>query len=163
MKAQTDLLRVENLRISFTLHGGVIEAVRRASLRILPGKVTALVGESGSGKSVMGQAILGILPRVGQITGGRILFSDPRSKVPSTVDIASLDADGSQMRSLRGGRIAMIFQEPMTSLSPVHTIGNQIEEALQLHQPVARQEARHKTEEMLGLVGFPHPGKAYEM
>ncbi len=163
MKAQTDLLRVENLRISFTLHGGVIEAVRRASLRILPGKVTALVGESGSGKSVMGQAILGILPRVGQITGGRILFSDPRNSRRAPIDIAALDPDGSQMRSLRGGRIAMIFQEPMTSLSPVHTIGNQIEEALQLHQPVARQEARHKTEEMLGLVGFPHPGKAYDM
>jgi peptide/nickel transport system ATP-binding protein len=163
MTAQTDLLRVENLRISFSLHGGVIEAVRRSSLRILPGKVTALVGESGSGKSVMGQAILGILPRVGQITGGRILFTDPRNQPPSTVDLAALDPDGSEYRALRGGRIAMIFQEPMTSLSPVHTIGNQIQEALQLHQPVARQEARHKTEEMLGLVGFPHPGKAYDM
>ena len=97
MKAQTDLLRVENLRISFTLHGGVIEAVRRASLRIPPGKVTALVGESGSGKSVMGQAILGILPRVGQ-TGGRILFSDPRNSPASVIDIAALDPDGSQMR-----------------------------------------------------------------
>ena len=96
MTANIDLLRVENLRISFTLHGGVIEAVRRSSLRILPGKVTALVGESGSGKSVIGQAIMGILPRAGQITGGRILFTDPRNKPPSTVDLAALDCDGSE-------------------------------------------------------------------
>ncbi len=162
MTPATDLLRIENLRISFALQAGMLEAVRKASLRVLPGKVTALVGESGSGKSVIGQATLGILPKAGRITGGHILFSDPATP-GATVDIAALDPDSEPMRRLRGGRIAMIFQEPMTSLAPVYTIGNQIEEALQLHQPAPKQEARGKTEEMLGLVGFPHPGKAYDM
>ena len=93
MKAQTDLLRVENLRISFTLHGGVIEAVRRASLRILPGKVTALVGESGSGKSVISQSVMGILPNPAKATG-RILFTDPLDG--STTDILSFPRDSEE-------------------------------------------------------------------
>ncbi|MFO1089770.1 MAG: ABC transporter ATP-binding protein [Hyphomicrobiales bacterium] len=162
MTPANDLLRIENLRITFTLQAGTLEAVRKASMRILPGKVTALVGESGSGKSVIGQATLGILPRVGKVTGGKILFSDPQTP-GQTTDIAALNPDGAEMRKLRGGRIAMIFQEPMTSLSPVHTIGNQIQEALQLHHPTSKKEAREKTEEMLGLVGFPRPSKAYDM
>lgn len=162
MSSSEDLLRIEDLRISFRVHSSTIEAVRGASFRIRPGKVTALVGESGSGKSVIGQSIMGILPIVGSIAGGSITFNDPNSK-SGPVQIEELLPSGPEMRKLRGGRIAMIFQEPMTSLSPLHTIGNQIEEALQLHQPVDRNAARAKTEEMLDLVGFPNPSRAYDM
>ncbi len=157
-----DLLRIEDLHISFQLHNSTLEAVKGVSFRIAPGKVTALVGESGSGKSVTGQAIMGILPRVGSITGGSITFHDPKSP-DKPVAIHELLPSGPEMRNLRGGRIAMIFQEPMTSLSPLHTIGNQIEEALLLHQVVDKTTARVRTEEMLGLVGFPDPQRAYDM
>ncbi len=162
MSSSEDLLRIEDLRISFRVHSSTIEAVKGASFRIRPGKVTALVGESGSGKSVIGQSIMGILPTVGSIAGGSITFNDPDSQ-SGPVQIEELLPSGPEMRELRGGRIAMIFQEPMTSLSPLHTIGNQIEEALQLHQPVDRNGARAKTEEMLDLVGFPDPSRAYDM
>jgi ABC-type glutathione transport system ATPase component len=128
MAPASDLLRVENLSISFSLLGGRIEAVKRADLRVLPGKVTALVGESGSGKSVISQAVMGILPK-SATSAGRIIFHDAaRGKAP--VDLLTLPQDGREMRALRGARMGMIFQEPMTSLSPLHTIGNQIEEVL---------------------------------
>ena len=158
----TDLLRVEDLRLAFTLQGQSHEVVRGVSFRIKPGSVVALVGESGSGKSVISQAIMGILPRAGAITGGKILFSDPE-KPGTVVDIAALLRDSPEMRALQGGRMAMIFQEPMSSLSPVHTVGNQIEEALQLHRPVPQADARRHTEAMLALVGFPRPERAYTM
>ena len=160
--AERDLLRIEDLGISFDLHGGAIQAVKSASFRILPGKVTALVGESGSGKSVIAQAIMGILPRAGRVTKGRILFSDPLNK-GETVDLAQLPRDGIQFRRLRGARIGMIFQEPMTSLSPLHTIGNQIDEVLLIRSKMKQTEARKRTEEMLSLVGFPHPKSAADM
>jgi peptide/nickel transport system ATP-binding protein len=159
--AEKDLLRIEDLGIAFGLHGGDIQAVKSASFRILPGKVTALVGESGSGKSVIAQAIMGILPRAGRITNGRILFSDPADM--RTIDIAELPRDGLEFRKLRGSRIGMIFQEPMTSLSPLHTIGNQIDEALLIHSTLSRPQARARTEDMLDLVGFASPKRAAEM
>ena len=156
-----DLLRVEGLCITFSLQAGPLEAVKGASFRIRPGSVVALVGESGSGKSVIAQAIMGILPQVGRISGGSILFTD--NAKGTTVDIAQLSPDGVDMRKVRGARIAMIFQEPMTSLSPLHTVGDQIEEALRLHQDVPSGERRKRTEEMLSLVGFPDPHRAYDM
>ncbi|TGR60351.1 ATP-binding cassette domain-containing protein, partial [bacterium M00.F.Ca.ET.194.01.1.1] len=100
-----------------------------ANLRVLPGKVTALVGESGSGKSVLSQAVMGILPNTAHVRG-RILFSDPE-KPGTTQDILQMPRDGPEIRALRGSRIGKIFQEPMTSLSPLHTIGNQVSESLQ--------------------------------
>ncbi len=156
------MIRVEDLRVAFTLQGSPLEVVKGVSFRIKPGSVMALVGESGSGKSVTAQAILGILPRAASITSGKILFADPQSE-GTVVDIAALDSDGEEMRELRGSRISMIFQEPMTSLSPLHTIGNQIEEALTLHRDVEKADARKVTEEMLGLVNFPNPQRAYDM
>ncbi|NNF78076.1 MAG: ABC transporter ATP-binding protein [Rhizobiales bacterium] len=162
MSVQTDLIRVEDLRVAFMLHGSPLEVVKGISFRIKPGSVVALVGESGSGKSVTAQALLGILPRSASITGGKILFQDPEAE-GQVVDIASLHRDSSDMRELRGSRISMIFQEPMTSLSPLHTIGNQIEEALTLHREVEKRDARRVTEEMLGLVNFPDPSRAYDM
>jgi peptide/nickel transport system ATP-binding protein len=130
MASGTDLLRIEDLSITFALLGGRIQAVRRANLRILPGKVTALVGESGSGKSVISQAVMGILPRSATVTG-RVLFTDPENGV--TTDILKLSRDGPEIRALRGSRMGKIFQEPMTSLSPLHTVGNQIGEVLKIH------------------------------
>ncbi|MGI9465009.1 MAG: ATP-binding cassette domain-containing protein, partial [Aestuariivirgaceae bacterium] len=157
-----DLLRVEGLRITFTLQSGALEVVKGVSFRVRPGSVVALVGESGSGKSVCAQSIMGILPKAGNIAGGSIMFDDPDDSGPP-IDIASLSPDGQDMRDLRGGRVAIIFQEPMTSLSPLHTVGDQIEEALRLHQEVDTGERRARTEEMLKLVGFPNPARAYDM
>ena len=161
-KQASDLLRIEDLGIAFALHHSDIEAVKNASFRILPGKVTALVGESGSGKSVIAQAIMGILPLPGRITGGRILFHDTVFG-RDAIDLVQLDPAGAHYRAIRGSRIAMIFQEPMTSLSPLHTIGDQIGEALQVHDAVSRTDERRRTEEMLELVGFPDPHRAYDM
>jgi len=155
----TDLLRVEDLAVSFNIEGGQIEAVRGVSFRIPRGGTVALVGESGSGKSVISQTIMGILPRAARITGGKVLFADPLQ--PGTVtDIAALSPDGAEMRAIRGGRISIIFQEPMTSLSPIHTVGNQICEALHLHRKAGAAEGRELVTDMLRLVGFPDPAKA---
>jgi len=161
MAITTDLLRIEDLSIRFSLLGGPLHAVRSASLRVAPGKVTALVGESGSGKSVISQSVLGILPTIAKATG-RILFNDPTTDGPP-VDILSLPVDGPEIRHLRGRRIAKIFQEPMTSLSPLHTIGNQIGEVLAVHDGADAAEQRRATIEMLGLVGFPDPKRAIDM
>ena len=101
---------------------------------------------------------MGILPKSARIEAGEILFKDPKS--PQPVDIAGLDPDGTAMRAIRGGRISIIFQEPMTSLSPVHAVGNQIAEALHLHRRVSKAEGEEICIEMLRLVGFPEPAKA---
>ncbi|PTM40896.1 ABC transporter ATP-binding protein [Bosea sp. 124] len=155
-----DILRISDLRIGFTVHGLARDVVKGVSLRVPAGKTVALVGESGSGKSVISQAIMGLLPRAGAVTGGEILFRDPLAPETS-IDIAGLPAEGSEIRALRGGRIGMIFQEPMSSLSPVHTIGNQIEEALLLHRPMPKAQARPLIETMLGRVGFKDPARAF--
>ncbi len=155
-----DLLRVEDLKIDFHVHGGVINAVKGVSFTIKQGSTVALVGESGSGKSVIAQSIMGILPKVGRVSGGRILFSDPAAN-GTVVDIAQLDPDGQSMRRIRGGRISIIFQEPMTSLSPLHTVGDQVSEALHLHRDVDKATGKDLTIEMLRLVGFPDPERAY--
>jgi peptide/nickel transport system ATP-binding protein len=155
-----DLLRVEDLRVRFTTPGGFIEAVRGVSFRLRPASTVALVGESGSGKSVVSQTILRILPRNGEIIGGQILFADPRDDGEVT-DLTRLPADGTAMRAIRGGRISIIFQEPMSSLSPLHTIGDQVGEALRLHRSVTAAEARELTIDMLRLVGFPDAERAW--
>lgn len=154
----TNLLEVRDLHVEFNLHQqGVVNAVSGVSFRVQPGKTVALVGESGSGKSVISQSIMGILPAAARITSGNILFRDGDAEA---IDIAVLDPDCEQMRDMRGGRISMIFQEPMTSLSPLHTIGSQIEEAVRLHQSVSPEEAKNKARDMLARVGFPNPERA---
>ncbi|GGB95020.1 ABC transporter ATP-binding protein [Marinobacterium zhoushanense] len=119
----------------------------------------ALVGESGSGKTVTAQAILGILPANAKITSGQILFTPPKR---DTIDIASLNPDSAAMRDIRGDQISIIFQEPMVSLSPMHTIGNQISEAIRLHRNIPKAEEKALTIEMLELVGFAKPNLAYD-
>lgn len=158
----SDLLRVEDLRVAIGSRENRVEVVKGVSFRIPKGKTVALVGESGSGKSIIAQTIMGILPDIAEVTGGSINFYDPLNDGVPT-DIVQLPRDGKQIRQLRGGRISIIFQEPMTSLSPVHTVGNQIDEALYLHRDVSRRECRELTEEMLALVGFANPSRAYDM
>ena len=158
----TDLLRVRDLEVEFDIHGGVVEAVRGASFRIRQASSVALVGESGSGKSVTAQAIMGILPNIGRISGGEILFHDPAAP-DGPVDIAKLPPGGKAMRAIRGGRISIIFQEPMVSLSPVHTIGDQVSEALHLHREVSKREGLELTQDMLHMVGFPEAERALRM
>ncbi len=159
-KPTSDLLRISDLKISIGLQRGSIDVVKGVSFRIPRGKTVSLVGESGSGKSIIAQSILGILPRVATITGGQILFDDPETDDPA-IDIAAIPTDSRQMQALRGGRISMVFQEPMTSLSPLHRIGDQVEEALILHRDVGHGEAMSMTVDMLKLVGFPDPESAY--
>ena len=155
------LLEVNNLEIEFKLHAqGVVRVVDGVSFRINDGASVALVGESGSGKSVTAQAILGILPGSARICGGEIIFTDPRTG--ASLDLAQLDTQGDRFMGIRGGRISMIFQEPMTSLSPLHTIGNQIVEAVRLHRDVNETEAADSAEEMLARVGFPDPRRALD-
>ncbi|RMD63527.1 MAG: ABC transporter ATP-binding protein, partial [Alphaproteobacteria bacterium] len=156
-----DVLTVRNLKVGFHVHGIVVNAVEDVSFDIRKGDCVALVGESGSGKSTVAQSIMGILPRVGRIEHGEILYRDP-DRPGHVVDIAKLDRDGREMRAIRGGRISIIFQEPMTSLSPVHTIGDQVGEALHLHRDVDRRTGRALTVEMLRMVGFPDPEAAFK-
>ncbi len=159
MADRTPLLRINDLRVGFDLPEGRLVAVDGVSFQIQRGATVALVGESGSGKSVISQTIMGLLPRSAKVFGGSVLFADPNK--PGTItDIVRLSPNGAEMRSLRGGRISIIFQEPMTSLSPLHTIGNQIREALTLHRNVSGREADELTAEMLRLVGFPDPQRA---
>jgi peptide/nickel transport system ATP-binding protein len=156
----TALLDVRDLRVSFLVPEGRIEAVRGTSFTVPVGGTVALVGESGSGKSTVSQAIMSILPKPARIDAGEILFHDPATG--TTTDIAKVDPESQQMQSIRGGRISVIFQEPMTSLSPLHTVGNQIGEALHLHRKVSKAEGREIVKEMLRLVDFPDPAKALD-
>ncbi|MDP4002922.1 ABC transporter ATP-binding protein [Methylobacterium sp. NEAU K] len=150
------LLSIRDLAVAFRTETGPFEALHGLSLDVMRGRTLALVGESGSGKSVTAQAILRILPASAAITRGQILFRDGSAET----DIAQLPAEGAAMQAIRGQRIAMIFQEPMTCLSPLHTIGDQIGEALRIHTGADRREADARTQEALARVGFPDPRRA---
>jgi peptide/nickel transport system ATP-binding protein len=154
------LLEIEDLAVDFMADEGVVQAVRGVSFTVAAGKTVALVGESGSGKTVISQAILGILPQIARITRGSIILRDPR-RDHEPLDLAAYPDDHPVRRSIRGARISIIFQEPMSSLSPLHTIGDQISEALLLHRDVDAAEGKRKTIEMLGRVGFPDPERAF--
>ena len=155
----TNVLRVRDLAVEFQAAEGLIKAVDGVSFTVPQGKTVALVGESGSGKSVVSQTIMRILPTSANIGAGEILFLDP-DKPGSFVDLTKLPPDSKEMRAVRGRRISIIFQEPMTSLSPLHTVGNQISEALLLHRDVSKKQALEITTEMLSMVGFPEPAQA---
>jgi peptide/nickel transport system ATP-binding protein len=141
------LLEVKSLRTSFFTEDGEVRAVDGVSFSVEPGKLMGLVGESGSGKTVSVLSIMRLLPESARIVGGQILFEGR--------DLTRLSEP--EMRQVRGARIAMIFQEPMTSLNPVFTIGSQIAEAIRLHQKVSRSEARERTIEALRMVGIADP------
>ena len=156
------LLEVKGLKTYFYPDEGTIRAIDGVDFRIERGQTLGVVGESGCGKSVTARSILRIVPKPGRTIAGEIIFhrtvqAKPGSTLSEVVDLAQLDPKGKAMRSIRGAEIALVPQEPMASLSPVHTIGNQITEAILLHQKVSRDEARAKTIEMLQRVGFPNP------
>jgi oligopeptide/dipeptide ABC transporter ATP-binding protein len=146
------LLEIKDLRVSFPLDEGIVRAAEGVNLTIKRGEVLGVVGESGCGKSVTAHSVLRILPEPGRIDAGQILFHSADGA--GSVDLAKLNPTGSEIRNIRGKDIAMIFQEPMSSFSAVHTIGNQISEAILLHQMVTPAKAREMTIELLRLVGI---------
>ena len=153
-----NVLEIKNLKVDFALQNSEIAAIRDISFSIPQSSTVALVGESGSGKSVTAQSIMRILPKIAHISEGSILYRGADSDQP--IDIARLDPAGETIRDIRGGKISMIFQEPMVSLSPLHTIGNQVSESVLLHQDVDASRAYQISRDMLDLVGFPDPDRA---
>ena len=153
---ETPLLEVKDLRTWFYTEGGVGKAVDGVNFAIHRKRTLGVVGESGCGKSVTAMSIMGLVPQPpGRIESGEILFHGEKR----LTDLAKLDPFGSAYRNIRGNEIAMIFQEPMTSLNPVYTIGYQISEALMLHQGLSKKEAENRSVEMLRSVGIPLPEK----
>jgi len=162
MRDQPPLLEVKNLKTYFFMDEGTVRAVDGVDFEVKQGRTLGVVGESGCGKSVTAQSILRIVPPPGRIVEGEILFhrtpqAGGSSTMTEVVDLTKLNPKGREIRSIRGAEIAMVFQEPMTSLSPVHTIGDQIMEAIILHQKVSGVEARERAIEMLRMVGMPKP------
>jgi oligopeptide/dipeptide ABC transporter ATP-binding protein len=146
------LLQINNLKTYFFTRQGVVKAVDDLSFQIEKGKVLGLVGESGSGKSMTSLSVLRLIPPPGKIVSGEILFEGK----------PLLKLDDESMRKLRGKEISMIFQEPMTSLNPVFTVGEQVAEMLRLHLKMSRKEARERTYELFKLVGIPSETKRYQ-
>ena len=152
MSVAAPILTINDMSIVFTSPDEAdIEAVRQVDLTLTPGKTLALVGESGCGKSVTARAVLRLLDRNAEIRTGEILFDGGGGPV----DIARLKPDSQAMRAIRGAQISMIFQEPMSSLSPVHTIGDQIDEIIVLHEGLKPKQARERTVALLDQVGVP--------
>lgn len=140
-----NILQVKNLKTYFHTEAGLVKAVNDVSFNVEKGKTLGIVGESGCGKSITSLSIMGLVERPGKIEGGEILFEGE--------DLLKMTE--AQMRNIRGKKIAMIFQEPMTSLNPVYTIGQQLIEALLLHEKMTKQEAKARAIEMLKLVKIP--------
>jgi oligopeptide/dipeptide ABC transporter ATP-binding protein len=154
------LVHVEDLKTYFYTLDGTVRAVDGVSLEIRPGETLGLVGESGCGKSVTALSILRLLPaKISRIVGGRILYDRDDGNPP--IDLTTVDPNGDLIRDIRGNEMAMIFQEPLTSLSPVHIVGSQIAEAVELHQNVDREAARERAIEMLEQVGIDMPRQRY--
>lgn len=152
------LLEVKDLHIHFFTDEGVVKAVNGVDLMIERGKTLCLVGESGCGKSVASRAFLKIIRSPGKIVGGQMLYHQQKANGESqVVDIAQMDAKGKDIRKIRGKEIAMIFQEPMSSLSVMHTVGNQIIEMIQEHEPLSKQDARQRAIDLLHQVEIPKP------
>jgi len=154
------LLSVRDLKTYFLMDEGVVKAVDGVTFDVHAGQIFGIVGESGCGKSVAVKSVLRIVEAPGKIVHGQILLRRPRQDGAAgqeEVDLAQLDPRGPEIRSIRGGQIALIPQEPMASFSPLHTIGNQIVETIMLHQAIGKKEARDLACEMLKSVGVPMP------
>jgi oligopeptide/dipeptide ABC transporter ATP-binding protein len=160
MKQDQLLVEVKDLKTYFFLDEGTVRALDGVDFNIYRGQTIGVVGESGCGKSVTARSILRIVPRPGRIVSGEINYyrrPENGSGQVEVLKLSELDPLGKTMRSIRGAEIALVPQEPMASLSPVYTIGNQISEAIMLHQGVNQEVARQKTIDMLELAGFPKP------
>ncbi len=154
-----NVLTVRNLKTHFFSREGTLKAIDGVDFELKPGEVLGIAGESGCGKSVTAQSILRILPKHGRTVDGEVLLS----RNGAAVDLLTLDEEGPEIRRIRGKEIAMIFQEPMTSFSPVHTIGNQIIESIRLHnRGLSKREARARAIDMLHRVGMPNPASTID-
>jgi peptide/nickel transport system ATP-binding protein len=174
------LIEVKNLRVQFDVRDGIVKAVDGATFEIKRGQTLGVIGESGCGKSITAKAIMQMVPKPGKIVGGEILYhrrvASNGSEVTDLINVTELDPDGEVIRQIRGGEIGMIFQEPMSSLTPVYTAGTHIREAVSLHRlfplrkigsqmaetirahrRVTKQEAREIAIDMLRKVGIPKP------
>jgi len=151
-------LKLEKVQTHFFLSEGILTALNGVSFTIDRRRTLGVIGESGCGKSVTAQSILRIVPSPGKTIGGEILFWRQNGEV---VNLLDLHPDGPEIRSIRGREISMIFQEPMTSLSPVHTVGDQISEVILLHRTPSKKEAKEATIEMLQKVGISNPTQRY--
>ncbi len=176
------LVEVEDLRVQFDVRNGIVKAVDGVTFDIKRGQTLGVIGESGCGKSITARAILQMIPKPGKIVTGRVMYyrpvktADGTTKQSEVINISNLDPDGTEIRKIRGGEIGMIFQEPMSSLTPVYTAGTHIQEALSLHRlvpmkslgdqmakniqasrNVTKQEARELAIDMLRRVGIPRP------
>jgi peptide/nickel transport system ATP-binding protein len=157
------LLEVQDLKTHFHTSRGIVRAVDGVSFSVRRSRTLGVVGESGCGKSITSLSVLRLLQRPGKIIGGQILYHwQKRNGNEEVIDITALDPDGDEMRSIRGGQIAMIFQEPMTSLDPVYTVGNQIVEGINYHLKVPPAEARKMAVAMLGRVKMPEPERIFD-
>jgi oligopeptide/dipeptide ABC transporter ATP-binding protein len=158
-ESRPPLLSVRGLKTYFHQDEGTVKAVDGVSFDLAPGATLGVVGESGCGKSVTARSILGIVDRPGRIVAGEIHFRHRAGAGADgeMIDLAALPPNGPAIRAIRGAEIALIFQEPMSSFSPVHTVGSQIVEAIMLHQQVGRREAREKAIDMLRRVGVSSP------
>jgi oligopeptide/dipeptide ABC transporter ATP-binding protein len=162
MSAIPPLLEISDLCVTFPLDEGLVKAVDGVSFTIERETVVGVVGESGCGKSVTAQSILRIVPHPGRIDGGQILFHRFTARADQkleTTDIARLDSSGKQIRAIRGKDIAMIFQEPMSSFSPLYTIGSHISEAILEHQKISKKAAHELAIELLAKVGISNPAR----
>lgn len=151
------LLEINGLKTYFYLDEGTVKAVEGADLSVQRGSTVGIVGESGCGKSVTAYSILQLVESPGRIVSGSINFYRSTPNGAEVIDLASLKPGSRQIREIRGGEIAMIFQEPLTSLSPIHTVGDQIIEAILLHRKMSHAEARAQAVDMLQRVGIPKP------
>lgn len=149
----SNLIEFKNLKTYFYTEAGVVKAVNDVSFKIKKGEVVGVVGESGCGKSVTAMSLMRLVDSPGKIVAGEIIYEDDK-------DILTLS--DKEIRSIRGNEISMIFQEPMTSLNPVFTVGNQIIESIMIHKKISKKEARKKAIEMISLVGIPDAEKVVD-
>jgi peptide/nickel transport system ATP-binding protein len=154
---QEPILTVKDLKVYFHLDEGLLKAVDGVDFTVKRGRTLGLVGESGCGKSVTAQAILRIVPSPGEVKGEVVLYRNGGGTTGDLIDLIQLDPRGREIRAIRGGEISMIFQEPMKAFSPVHTIGNQIMEAILLHATQDKREAREIALSMLKRVDVSNP------
>ena len=157
---QDTLLEIVNLRVCVDSDDVSLPIIDDVSLSLKAGEILALVGESGCGKSVTAQSIMRLLPKTLRIESGQIVLHSRKQE--KAIDIARLDPRGNEIRQIRGDEIAMIFQEPMSSFSPLHTVGNQIMEVVRIHRKATKKEARAVAVEMLDKVGIPDPSRVVD-